>query len=185
MKKHILLIINIIVATLIFSSCTLTKRHYNNGYYVEHKKSKTPQKINNTQQKIVKNKPEIIKDSTYNSEQITNVTKKTNASENYNVEKIISEKKIIKRKTYGNIKKPNMKVASDKALLASKSKKLFIESQDKKNASDGDGLSLFWVVILILLLLWFFGFIFLANALLHLLLVLAIVLLILWLLRII
>ena len=184
MNKNIILSINIIIAIIIFSSCTLTKRHYNNGYYVEFKKSNKTEKSCNKEKIVLENNAELINDSIDNDVALESTAKKIDKIEIINSNKNIENVKEIRKKKFVDTAKSINYKKLNGTVLASTSKVLYVDMKNEitdSNTGDDDdngGLSMFWIVILILLLLWAFGFVLLANALIHLLLILALVLLI-------
>lgn len=193
MKKIITLSINLILATLIFSSCnhnlSLTKRHYNKGYYVDSKKTLKTEKLNNEPKTVLENNNQTVDAPSYNIVVVKSIAKDSSINERTIAESTTSVQKATTFNTPNHKTKVRYKALSNEIIHASKSNTMFVdiqkENMDSANDDGGRHLSLFWVIILILLLLWFFGFIFLANALIHIVLILALVLLILWLLRII
>jgi len=190
MKKIITLSISLILTAFIFSSCnqslSLTKRHYNKGYYVNTKKSVKTEKSNSEQKNITIINTEKVEEEVFNPIVINDVTIDSSFVNNYKEETIINKDKVAQANTHSKKIKFEGKIESNGLFQASKSNSLVSEIQkESKKSSDDDSLSLFWIIIFIILLLWVFGFVFLANALIHLLLLVALILLILWLLRII
>ena len=193
MKKYFTLSISLILVTFIISSCnktlSLTKRHYNKGYYVDTKKTLNTEKVNNDN-KVPSGRASYAQDiDVVNS----TIDKKTmidsNIIKNSSLETVVENEKFKPFKIQVKnikIKRTNFeKVSITASKINSFSGDIQKENMESNSGDDGQGLSLFWIVILIVLLLWVLGFAFLSNVLIHLLLLLALILLILWLLRII
>jgi hypothetical protein len=192
MKKIFTLTTACIILCLVFASCksnlSITKRHYNNGYYIAHSKGKQNSTASKEEGKIVQHKAPVSlysipapaeKEMITPAEQLNNkviIAAKTIKKEN-KIAPISIAKPVVNAKT-GLIKYP---VAKIKSGIAQNS------SMTKSDDDDDDGLSLFWIVILVIVLLWAVGFLggFLFGGLIHLLLLVALVFLILWLLHII
>lgn len=193
MKKIITLSINLILGILIFSSCShnlsLTKRHYNKGYYVDSRKTLKTEKLNNESKTVSGNNNKTIDTPSDNPVVVKSIVKDSSINESFITESTTSTQKATAVNTPNHKTKVRNKAVSNEIIHASKSNAMFADVQkENMESNDDDGgrhLSLFWVIILILLLLWLFGFIFLANALIHIVLIVALVLLLLWLLRVI
>ena len=192
MKKLITLSTICIITSLLFSSCksnmSVTKRHYNKGYYIAHSKGKqtvtAPKEEKVVQMKTrntlysVQNLPnQNIINGYSNPSPVVNNTVIT-ASNEKNQSKVVSQKN-----TKQILKLKNRFITNPVVQI----KHAMSETKKISSRDDGGGLSLFWIVILLLLILWAVGFLFFTSigSLIHVLLVIALVLLILWLLRII
>ncbi|MBA3682870.1 MAG: hypothetical protein H0W73_17150 [Bacteroidetes bacterium] len=195
MKNVLRIIILTIITSFIFSSCSnklsITKRKYNKGYYVSHSHKKHNVK---DQQAPTSVKPEIneaaeaivVKPKT----QITAEDKNApllSASVSKPTENSSSVKNSAKTTSAPALNKKHYKVKQLEKLMPSK-----FYTQEIKNKlsarSDGEALSLLWIIIVVVLLLYLLGLLFggfgLGGAI-HVLAVIFLVLLILWLLRII
>ncbi len=190
MKKLIKSIILFVTASILLSSCSsklsLTKRHYRKGYYVNNSHKPTTTKIKGDDRNA-NTKPIItelaMQESIYMEPISDNKILQSSTSNNYSgnnelKKQTISYHKITKTETETYVNKQNIIIRNVKQL----------NKTVKNSRSDGDGLSLFWVVILVILILWLLGFLaggFGLGGLINLLLVVALILLILWLLRVI
>lgn len=195
MKKLITLSTICVIACILFSSCnsnlSITKRHYNNGYYVAYSNGK--QIIPSSKEK---GETKVIETDTVDplyslkkqSEQNTLIGYSEDGSIADDNDVVASNAKIqrksISQKKIKQLLKPKAKILE---YPASKINSPLFEGQKIKSAPHAeDGLSLFWLVIVILLILWVLGLLVGGfGGLLHILLVLALILFILWLLRLI
>ncbi len=195
MKKIITLITICIIICFVFASCksnmSLTKRHYNNGYYIAHSKELQHRKPSNKEEKVTQSKTKTTLYSVPNAGQLNKnigYVEKDLAVNN----KVVGENSQKKNKTIVLKKSAKQRVNAKTGIITYpivqiKHKLTEIKKIDS-DSSDKDGLSLFWIIILVLLILWAFGFLsgeFVFGGLIHILLVVALILLILWLLRII
>lgn len=192
MKKFLEFITICFIASILFSSCrsnlSVTKRLYNDGYYIASSKDKKVMATTKEKELLSKIKKPLYPETKQPKQSTSGVYSDSNDSADQNDmiasnEKMSSKtiapyilKQVIKQKT---------KIAETPATHAKNIKSLtnIIGSDSSKT----DGLSLFWIVILILLVLWALGLLggIALGGLIHILLVIALVLLILWLLRII
>jgi len=167
---------------------SITKRHYNNGYYIAHTKGK--QSVNTSKEEVVLAKTKkslyVIHNETktisgYSQGNIAadnNVIVASNENRN-KTEVHLKAKQSLHQKTAIAVT-PVMQV---KSVLSDRKKVSADVSADER-----DGLSLFWIVILVILILWAVGFLaggFGLGGFINLLLLVALILLILWLIRII
>jgi hypothetical protein len=188
MKKNLFTFaITFVIASILFSSCSITKRHYTSGYYVSHNSGK--QEPAKTQEQTAQKKS---KPSLYTLPTISEGTQATDINKPAENGAITANNKQVAAKT--NTTQYAKRTPAH--LMTSPLKKnnfLITPKRAKVNAVVADDLaadafSLFWIIILILLILWLVavltggwglgGFV-------YLLLVIALILLILWLLRII
>jgi hypothetical protein len=190
MKKILTLTTACIILCLVLASCksnlSITKRHYNNGYYIAHSKGKQNPTASKEEGKIVQRKASLSPYSipaSIEKEIITPAKQQNNKTiitanalkEENKVTSVYIAKPVVNAKT-GLIKYPAPKIKS----RASQNNSVIISDDDD------DGLSLFWIIILIIVILWAVGFLaFGLGSLIHLLLLVALILLILWLLRVI
>lgn len=185
MKKSLLITTLCILTGIFLSSCgthmSMTKRHYNKGYYIAHSSDK--QLSSKTQEK----KAAITKptQSLYTMHTVTD-------------ESTLNGYTPANGKITASIKTPVVPVLHQPAKQILKKRITVREfpaiqqpaAQIKKPAGGGEShhhLSLFWLVILIILILWAVGFLaggWGLGGLINLLLLIALILLILWLLRI-
>jgi hypothetical protein len=190
MKRLITFIAICIIASILFASCRsnllITKRRYNNGYYVTYNNGKKAVLTPKEEEKVVQTK--TSKPSYYSQDKA-----EQNTMSGYSDQSLIADNNVIvasNEKMQRNAisqqytKQPlKPKIKEDPAVQINRT--LFKPKKMSSNSHEGDGLSLFWVVILVILILWAIGL--LAGSiggLINLLLVVALVLLILWLLRI-
>jgi uncharacterized membrane protein len=199
------------IALMLYASCSptsrlsITKRHYNSGYYVDHVSSKTADaavaKTNTSEQ--------ITKEENSGKEAVTPA--KTEALNTYASKEKASAKEVIKAATANSAVKSQKakqvkEIASESKTNSLGAKPTAVEAltmyaknplslrsishiKHSKAFVDGDesARSLLWIIILIILILWLVGLLdggFGAGALINLLLVIALILFILWLLRI-
>jgi hypothetical protein len=183
MKKHLFTLS--LIACIFLASCSLTKRHYTNGYYVTHNDGK----------------PSLTK----SKEQITYKEKKQSLHTAQNIydNKSVDSPQPISLAANEAIAANNIKTPDKTAPAPAHKKhegynvpKIFQQEnaksfQAKKAKPDElvvDALSLFWIVILILLILWLLAILtggWGLGEFVHILLVVALILLILWILRVI
>ncbi len=188
MKKLIMFTAICLIVSILFPSCgsniMLTKRHYNNGYYVSHtQKNKATQKSQVEEEKsaaatvdslpVVQNKTEQATTAKINNEVAATNNMVVSADKPLNSSVSSGSKQTVKQTN----KITESPVAEIKQIISGTEKADHASSQR-------EGLSLFWIVILVLLILWAFGF-GPIGGLIHLLLLVALILLVLWLLRII
>lgn len=184
MKNLLKITLLFIAAGILFASCktmSLTKRHYNKGYYVSHsgKKSKATA-YNLPQQKAELLSPKNISLPVAKNNDLGLVASNSKPDE------------IINKETK-NVKDVENKIryagASGSDIAKEIVKSPFKITKMVPAADRGDdALSLIWIVIVVLLILYLFGLLFDGfglGGLIHVLAVIALVLLILWLLRII
>jgi hypothetical protein len=184
MKNLFYTLFAFILFGLIASSChsklSVTKRHYQKGYYISLNKGKTnptktrlekhttrSAKANNSMKKetLLAVAPEVKLPA-------LQVLQQTNSAPEHQQ---LKHKALVKKAVIGGF-------MHEKQTF----RKLPIESVKMAHSAD-DALSLFWVIILIVLLIWLLGLIvggFGLGGLIHLLLLIALILLILWLLRV-
>jgi len=184
MKKH-LFTLSVIVCAIFLASCSLTKRHYTNGYYVAHNTGKSS--------------------TTKSKEQISDKGKKQSL---YTTQSIYDSKSLDNPKPISfaadEVITANNKKTSDKItpvpthkkhegynvakIFQEENAKSFRVKKAKPDSLASDALSLFWIIILILLILWLVAILTGGWGLgdfVHILLVVALILLILWILRVI
>ena len=193
MKHLIRISVVCFIASLLFSSCSsnlsITKRHYNNGYYIEYCKGKQAAPAPKEEEKLSQTQTKEPV-STIKNQAIQNTIRRY-PSQNPATQKNVSatssnektQRKAISQQAVKQALKKESKVVEDQSsqirYALSETKKI------RQDQSERDGLSLFWIVILVLLILWALGFLSgSVGGLIHLLLVIALILLILWLLRI-
>lgn len=187
MKNLLKITLLFLAASIMFVSCktmSVTKRHYNKGYYVSHSAKKNKVESNGKAKDAVVNATEQlapktidgIKDQPSNPELLaTNVTN-NNASTAEAKKRQTIENKIKYASTsdikFKDVYKNPFKVTK---MVAAKD-------------SGDDALSLIWILILVILLIYLLSFLFDGfglGGLVHILAVIALVLLILWLLKVI
>lgn len=191
MKKLMNLFSICIIAGLLLSSCksstSITKRHYNKGYYIAHSKN-NPSKVKQANQSVADKTNTIEQYQTGDAPKV--VINKMAEPKSITTE---NEVTVSRDQIEGKAKTPSslQKAFHFKPISINKSGAEVNKTSGKEISSahdddDDDGLSLFGFVILLVLILWALGF-FIGGfgGLIHLLLVVALVLLILWLLRII
>ena len=190
MKKIFTLTTACIILCLVFASCksnlSMTKRHYNNGYYIAHSKGKQNPTVSKEEEGIVQRKASLSSYSIKQSaeKKATNSSKLQNANTITAASTVNPENKIAPTtitKPVVNAKTGIIRYSPQIKSKEAKNNRLVIKDDDDK-----DGLSLFWIVILVIVILWAVGFLaFGLGILIHLLLLVALILLILWLLRVI
>ncbi len=194
MKKLMSLSMLVIITGILFSSCggsyiSITKRHYNKGYYIVYNNGKHAVPLSKGEYKTIQTKPaKSINDPQGLAEQNTidgNIRQNAITTNNAKVtsNKKVQANPIIQQQGSGQTIEPKTKIINNPVAQI---KRVLSESKNTCSvASDHDGLSLFWVVILIILVLWAIGFVgFGLVGLINVLLVIALILLILWLLQI-
>ncbi len=196
MKKIITFSTVCIILSLLFASCgsntSLTKRHYNKGYYIAHSKSKHKATAVNKDEKVAQLKKKEVtltnpsKDKIVQNPVVIYNTSTTNL-DNAPLTASTSKTPIVFN-THIVAKHPVKHVPTFNLFPIKEVKKSFF-SKKRVNApvSDHDHLSLFWILILVLLILWAFGLLgggWGLGIFINVLLVIALILLILWLLRI-
>lgn len=206
MKKLITLSIISILSGILLSSCgsnfSITKRHYNKGYFIsrnhspktqasnEKETAETNKQVDPLKAPVVVTEPTIINESVIvvnNEKEITPIVGTTNGNDKAGNDKTNAKSKnvgVVQKSTHNRFQKLATRFEEMPIAKSMKNKKLSVSN----TAYDGDGHSLFWIIILILLILWLVGAIstgFLVGSLINLVLLLALILLILWLLRVI
>lgn len=185
MKNLFKITLMFIVASILFVSCktmSVTKRHYNKGYYVSHSSKKSTKdgialkkdhKVEALAPKTSavssskKEEPELLASSFTHNEIITPEVKTRRATENR-----IRYAETSKAQTIKDVVKSPFKITK------------MVPSADRS----GDALSLIWLLIVVILIVYILGLLFDGfglGGLIHILAVIALVLLVLWLLRII
>ena len=175
-----------IIASILLSSCSMTKRHYTNGYYVSHHSGKQVEAKTQEQTAQKKTKPSLYTVKNEAAESNLDYTNKQspiaeNGAITASNKQVVSNPKVFKNaKPHLNYLATPIPAQTKPALF--KTKKIALET------AAGDVLSLFWIVILILVILWLVALLtggWGLGGFIYLLLVIALILLILWLLRII
>ena len=195
MKKIITFSTVCIILSLLFSSCgsntSLTKRHYNKGYYIAHTKGKHKVVTEKKDEKItqLKTKEASVIDA-------SKVKTQHNSIAEHKVSNPITENKTLVASTGRTpivfnvhiVSKHPVKQVPTFNLFPVKENKHTIFNKKRVSPVSHDGhLSLFWIVILVLLILWALGLLgggFGLGIFINVLLIIALILLILWLLRI-
>jgi uncharacterized membrane protein len=189
MKKLITFSTLCIIASLILASCkstSITKRHYNKGYYVSHTKNK--QTIPQTKEEVVKVNKSLYPEDKIVEQVIVNSSPTQNTNES--TVNIVASNEVKSSPSISKNSGNSIKTIKYKTISISKPviemKKVFSKAKKFGNAdAEGDALSLFWIIILVVLILWALGLIvgdF--GGFINLLLLVALILLVLWLLRI-
>jgi len=184
MKKH-LLTITVIACVIFLASCSLTKRHYTNGYYVGHNSGKSS--INKSKEQITnkdKKQPLYAVRNLDGNRSLDNPK-----SISFAVDEIVAvtNKKTTNKITPITLHKRHEGYDVAKIFQKENSKSFRVKKLDPDSLA-ADALSLFWIIILILLILWLVAILTGGWGLgdfVHILLVVALILLILWILRII
>jgi hypothetical protein len=176
----------IVAAGILFTSCgtkwSLTKRHYRNGYHVEHAGKQLAQTSKFTEHSE-KRIPVRVSEQRINpiaeNEMTANVNSVTQPVQSVAVKPVSHKHSVLSMQRFTS--KIETAVNKPKVILKNKIQKLTV-------AGDDEGRSFFWTIILLLILIWAIAF-FLGGidlgGLIHLLLIIALVFFILWLLRII
>jgi len=197
MKPFLKLSLLLIVSSLLFNSCTsklsVTKRHYNKGYYIAHNKGKqTKPDKQNAEGNAKTEKPAPVYTLKVNPERSSDLNAKKETHTAPITAQAIPLSESDGNKTSGELKqnqKPSRTALQPFNLITPLQDlhKTYLLEKSHNGDSDSRGLSLFWVIILVILILWFFGYIagWGTGGLINLLLLIALILLILWLLRII
>lgn len=197
MKKVFTFSITCLILSILVASCgssaTFTKRRYNKGYYVSTNFKKHSVE---TQQDEEESKGQIeINETPENTVTASNNTENTNSeirsaehSDAVNTENESNqESNRVEEQKEETTKPSSIQTLKNNLNPIVKLKTTIADKKSKHPShSDGDALSLLWIVIVVLIILWALGLI--AGefgGLIHLLLVIALILLILWLLRII
>jgi hypothetical protein len=175
-----------IIAGILLSSCSITKRHYTNGYYVSHHSGKQIEAKTQEQTVQKKTKPSLYTlQSTTEGANLDYTNKQSPITENGAI--TASNKQVVSKPQFIQNTKHHANYITTAIPLQTKTSL----SHTKKIATEtvaGDVLSLFWIVILILVILWLVALLtggWGLGGFIYLLLVIALILLILWLLRII
>ena len=192
MKKIITFGSIIIISIVLFSSCesnmSITKRHYNNGYYIANSKMKH----DNNQKKIETAIPtKTILSSNSIQNKIESNAINMDSVHNSFIDKndmVASNNKMPgKTNTHNKIKNAVKQQAEILRHSAKQNKRNVFRKNKVKDDSTDDALSLLWIVIVVILILWLVGFLlggFGLGGIFNLLLLIALILLVLWLLRI-
>ena len=183
MKKNLFTLAMICtIGSILFSSCSMTKRRYTSGYYVSHNSKQTDVKT----QQISQQKKNPSLNTVKSVSEINQVATEPRPVPNNGAVTASNKQETIAKKTTSTIKKYRTYQE-----LISPIKKTTHYTSTKKVSADslaGDAFSLFWIIILILLILWLVAILsggWGLGGFVYLLLVVALILLILWLLRII
>jgi len=196
MKKLLFVSVICILTGILFYSCksnlSITKRHFNKGFYIDYIKSPEVTSNSEKEENFVQKKTDSI---TTNSDPIlvsniaeTDFPNVSTKSDNESNDKS-TEQQIIKNTSEPDQSKQikhHSKII--KAADFIKNHTILKNQKIGTTNSDGEALSLLWLVILVLLILWLLGLLtegFGLGGLFHVFLVIALILLILWLLRII
>jgi Flp pilus assembly protein TadB len=189
MKKNLFkFAFTFVIASILLSSCSITKRHYTNGYYVSHSSGK--QTAAKAQEPVAQKKVKPSLHTLQNTADDNNVgsdLKQTSVPENGSV--TASNKQTVTKTTTPAVKNNSTKHPLFSTVMTPVRKKDTSVSTKKIVADSlaGDALSLFWIIILILLILWLVAILsggWGLGGFVYILLVVALILLILWLLRI-
>jgi len=191
MKTLIKLFSICILASIAFASCksstSITKRHYNKGYYVAHSKHlKTNPKVSENSFIVTANTPEQVHDVMVEKVLPTKTIESISPMPNT---ELVTANEAPKNKStaFKNFKNAvHFKSVHLNHPSAEINKTNFESIPAGSGDDDDDGLSFFGFIVLLVIILWALGF-FVGGlgGVIHLLLVIALVLLILWLLRII
>jgi hypothetical protein len=184
MKKH-LFAWSIIACAIFLASCSLTKRHYTNGYYVAHNAGKSSTAKNKEQiTDKKKQQPLYSAQNIYDNSGVDN-PKPISLTANEIV--AANNKETPAKITPAPAYKKHEGFNVPKIFQAENAKSFQVKKADPDSLAS-DALSLFWIIILILLILWLVAILTGGWGLgdfVHILLVVALILLILWILRII
>ena len=191
MKKNTLFTSIIIVTTVLLSSCganmSITKRHYNNGYYVSNTKMPSKEKqrgIEKWAQTKTNESPNFAHNKS--EDNAINIDSAESLIIDNNV-MVASNNKIEGSTNSRNIIKHAIKQQAKILTHATEQNKHTSFRKNKLSDDSDDPLSLLWIVIVAILILWVLGLLtggFGLGGLFHLLLLIAVILLVLWLLRI-
>ncbi|MBA3664888.1 MAG: hypothetical protein H0W61_11870 [Bacteroidetes bacterium] len=196
MKNLFKLFILITTVSILLSSCksSLTKRHYRNGYFVQH--SNKPANIKSRDSKDVKQQLVSVSPHTVNvipEEKVLANAEKTPFINKIKFDKV-SLPSLSSNPANRSLTKQADKVQSshETGNIENHTAKNNIGNAKTLSASgdgDGDARSFFWTIILVLLIIWlvliFLGDGFVVGSLINLLLLVALILFILWLFRVI
>jgi hypothetical protein len=188
MKKQLTLGALYIITGLLLASCgthmSLTKRHYNKGYYIAHATSvQPPHQAQEKKNEVAKAMPSL--------HALRTVTRE-NSLNGYTPQQPAFDDEVIassKNRVAPTPGQPAKQIQKKRTLLRELPaiQRPIAQVRKTVSATDREGLSLFWLIILIILILWAIGFLaggFGLGGLINLLLLVALILLILWLLRI-
>ena len=193
MKNLITFFAICLISSILFSSCksnmSVTKRLYNDGYYISYNKGTQP--VHSPKKEIIiqakTDIPEVSDQSNREqnttdiyTEQQTITDNKVTATVNKN-----TQTKEISQQSPKQVLKHNAKIFENP--VAQIKQTLSRSKITSGTTAVNDDLSLLWVVILVLIILWALGLIsggFGLGGLINILLVIALILLILWLLRV-
>ena len=181
-----------IIASVLLASCksstSITKRHYNKGYYIAHAKNSVakpkqtaralPVKAHDIEQVQSSNAEEVVVSKIAQPVFVTDQNEVVTSLDKTERESIAPTSL---KKAFGlrsiHIQKPSAEVDKNSGEAI---------NNTAHDGDDDDGLSLFGFIILLVLILWALGFLVGGlGGIIHLLLVVALILLVLWLLRII
>jgi len=189
MKKLITYGLIGIISVLFFSACSskisLTKRHYQKGYYFSHNKGKRAVQNDQTKNKLAETK--IYTEPSVNQTQTKPNTNQ--ADENLIASNDLKTDHKVKggSKTFPSSPnlKPELKVKNLDLSSPAASLRQALYQSDHDHSHHGH--SLFWIIILVILILWLLGFLsgWGTGGLINLLLLIALILFILWLFRVI
>lgn len=205
MKNSIKFCLLLTLSSVLFFACgssrSLTKKHYNNRYYIgmsksENAKAEEKSTNNSASTEVIKTETTITavetKTETVPTTQTNSAIEPPDMSANSTTVNTDDEKKSIDQSTD---KQPSQTVKNKDAKFKITEfpyaiTKKIVDTKEKLSvqSAEGDALSLLWIVIIVLLILWALGW--LAGGLgmgglIHVLLIIALILLILWLLRVI
>lgn len=186
-----------LIAVLMMASCgnkfSLTKRHYQKGYYFA--RNGSPVKPN-AHAKEKNNKTLVVADA---KQEVIENAKKTENIRTFNTGNkqdkvaLVPKTKTIKpKKVFAHVSKTKTSLEQDQLYKdniqrPAKSFGLSASNNQLTESSSDEGRSLFWIVIVVLVILWALGYIsggLGLGILINLLLLVALILLILWLFRI-
>jgi hypothetical protein len=173
-----------IVASLLLSSCSsklsITKRHYNKGYYVDRSENKKASFLKAERALQVKAKTPLYVAQSPVSQ--------NNKIELVQVPAMTNTLTVASNQSHTFAQSRSVPTENTPAAVTEIPAPQIISSvtlvNGVKDEATREGLSLFWLVILIIVILWAFGFGFGVGVFINLLLLIALILLILWLLRI-
>jgi hypothetical protein len=185
-----------IVASVLLSSCgsnfSITKRHYNNGYYIDY--TRNNKAVPNAEEKTaqVKTQTPSISEQAPVEGNTTNQIQPQSNKQNNALGIFSNSKKEAKANLQTVTKTLPINKVGFAGSNAAKDKQASFEAPNvianSADRDDGRALSFLWLVIVIILIIWLIAIIaggFGLGGLINLLLLIALILLILWLLRII
>ena len=191
MKKLIPFSAICIIACILFTSCgssiSITKRHYNNGYYIAYSGGKQDDAPPKEEKRVVRTETNDPLNSLKEKAEKNTLGLYSLKSPITESNDLVASNEKIEHKSISQLKlkqalKQNSKIIE---LPATQIKNRFLKSKKDSFAPMVEGgLSLFWLVILVVLILWALGFLIGGfGGLLNILLVIALILFILWLLK--